>query len=629
MHRIPKALQPCRQAARRTAFLPCLLLILLPLLPCAVSAQDAADVLPATFSRVSSESQLAEGGMYALVGHTATGQRAVMSHNLNDKGKLEGTRILPADDGTGRIVIDHADDLWQLQCDATGGFLLINPATQQTLARLSNDGLGLQWTEQTGTQTRWQLAFNEAGETFWYAPEQKERTLSVYTYFNQANRKYEYKFDFYSTPDTPHLFLYLMEQSGQTPGQPGGEPEEQPGEEPGEPSERQPLCGSRVTLCHGTQLRLTDGRADEGQDFWLCDSTVAPFGNLDIWTVDSLSPTSFALRRETLYLGHGLEPVSEPAAWQVAGGRLRTTEAAPHYVAYDAAAAQWYVTTDTLQALTATLATVAPAPKQSLSATGVCCLEGGWSAPSLASLPLATVRCLDLTRIALPLHARTFDHLPDTVNLPIFVAEAWAGAVPDSWPFVVACDGSVNALLRPCCLKDKASFFTDRPIRAEAGQLSYVRADCKADGWYSLCLPFEAVSAEAEIFTPSSLQTDTLFLAVQDRLAAGRPALFRALQPGSVTFTCTACQLTAATENDACLSGVFRSWPVPSSGGNVYLFSSSRNAFVRAAAGSLLPPFRAALVLPEAQAAPRWAVRRTATPEGERSANRAPRAKGR
>ena len=629
MHRIPKALQPCRQAARRMAFLPCLLLILLPLLPCAVSAQDAADVLPATFSRVSSESQLAEGGMYALVGHTATGKRAVMSHTLNGKGKLEGTRILPADDGTGRIVIDHADDLWQLQCDATGGFLLINPATQQRLARLSDDGLGLKWAEKDDATARWKLVFNAMGETFWYAPGLTKRTLSVYTDFNRGTHKYEYKFDFYSTPDTPHLFLYLMEQSGQTPGQPGGEPEEQPGEEPGEPSERQPLCGSRVTLCHGTQLRLTDGGAAEGRDFWLCDSTVAPFGNLDIWTVDSLSPKSFALRRETLYLGHGLEPVSKPAAWQVAGGLLRTTEAAPRYIAFDAAAAQWYVTTDTLSAQPAALAAVAPAPTLTLTETGVCCLEGGWSAPSLASLPLATVRCLDLTRIALPLHARTFEHLPDTVNLPIFVAEACAGAAPAAWPFVVACDGSVNALLRPYGLKDKASFFTDRPIRAEAGQLSYVRADCKADGWYSLCLPFEAVSAEAEIFTPSSLQTDTLYLTVQDALAAGRPALFRALQPGSVAFTCTACQLTAATANDACLCGVFRPWPVPSSGGNVYLFSSSRNAFVRAAVGSLLPPFRTALVLSGAQAAPRWAVRRTATPEEERSANRAPRAKGR
>lgn len=611
------------------AFLPCLLLILLPLLPCAVSAQDAADVLPATFSRVSSESQLAEGGMYALVGHTATGKRAVMSHTLNGKGKLEGTRILPADDGTGRIVIDHADDLWQLQCDATGGFLLINPATQQRLARLSDDGLGLKWAEKDDATARWKLVFNAMGETFWYAPGLTKRTLSVYTDFNRGTHKYEYKFDFYSTPDTPHLFLYLMEQSGQTPGQPGGEPEEQPGEEPGEPSERQPLCGSRVTLCHGTQLRLTDGGAAEGRDFWLCDSTVAPFGNLDIWTVDSLSPKSFALRRETLYLGHGLEPVSKPAAWQVAGGWLRTTEAAPRYIAFDAAAAQWYVTTDTLSAQPAALAAVAPAPTLTLTETGVCCLEGGWSAPSLASLPLATVRCLDLTRIALPLHARTFEHLPDTVNLPIFVAEACAGAAPAAWPFVVACDGSVNALLRPYGLKDKASFFTDRPIRAEAGQLSYVRADCKADGWYSLCLPFEAVSAEAEIFTPSSLQTDTLYLTVQDALAAGRPALFRALQPGSVTFTCTACQLTTATANDACLCGVFRPWPVPSSGGNVYLFSSSRNAFVRAAVGSLLPPFRTALVLSGAQAAPRWAVRRTATPEEERSANRAPRAKGR
>ena len=175
----------------------------------------------------------------------------------------------------------------------------------------------------------------------------------------------------------------------------------------------------------------------------------------------------------------------------------------------------------------------------------------------------------------------------------------------------------MNALVRRDGLKDKASFFTDRPIRAEAGQLSYVRADCETDGWYSLCLPFEAVSAEAEIFTPSSLQSDTLFLAVQDRLTAGRPALFRALQPGSVTFTCTACQLTAATANDACLCGVFRPWPVPSSGGSIHLFSSPRNAFVRAAAGSLLPPFRAALVLPEAQAAPRWAVGRPSAPKAE------------
>lgn len=586
-----------------------LLFILSLLLPCAAPAQDAADGLPATFRRVCSESQLEEGGLYALVGHTAKGLRAVMSHNLNSKGKLKGTRTLPDDDGTGLIVIDHADDLWQLQRDATGGFLLINPATQQRLSRLSDDGLGLKWVEKADAPARWELVFNAKGETFWYAPGLTKRTLSVYTEFNPETKKYEYKFDFYSTPDTPHLVLYLMEQTGQPPVPPGEEPEE--------PSDRQPPGGSRVTLCHETQLRLTDGRAAEGWDFWLCDSTVAPFCDLDIWTVDSLSPTSFALRREKFYLGHGLEPVSEPAAWQVAGGRLRSAGAAPRYVAYDAAAAQWYVTTDTLSALPATLATVAPAPKQSLSATGVCSLEGGWSASSLASLPLATVRCLDLTRIVLPLHARAFDHLPDTINLPIFVAEAWAGAVPDSWPFVAAYDGSVNALLRPCCLKDKASFFTDRPIHAEAGQLTYVRADCEADGWYSLCLPFDAVSAEAEILTPSSLHSDTLFLAAQDWLTAGRPALFRALQPGNVTFTCTACQLTAATENDACISGVFQPWPIPSSGGNVYLFSSSRNAFVRAAAGSLLPPFRAALVIPGAQAAPRWAVRRTSAPKGK------------
>ncbi len=589
--------------------IPFLLVILSLLLPCAAPAQDAADGLPATFRRVCSESQLEEGGLYALVGHTAQGLRAVMSHNLNGKGKLKGTRTLPDDDGTGLIVIDHADDLWQLQREATGGFLLINPATQQRLSRLSDDGLGLKWVEKADAPARWELVFNAMGETFWYAPGLTKRTLSVYTDFIPETKKYEYKFDFYSTPDTPHLVLYLMEQTGQPPVPPGEEPEE--------PSDRQPPGGSRVTLCHETQLRLTDGRAAEGRDFWLCDSTVAPFCDLDIWTVDSLSPTSFALRREKFYLGHGLEPVSEPAAWQVAEGWLRTTEAAPRYIAFDAAAAQWYVTTDTLSAQPAALAAVAPAPTLTLTETGVCCLEGGWSAPSLASLTLATVRCLDLTRITLPLHARAFDHQPDTVNLPIFVAEAWAGAVPDSWPFVVACDGSVNALLRPYCLKDKASFFTDRPIRAEAGQLTYVRADCKADGWYSLCLPFEAVSAEAEIFTPSSLQSDTLFLAVQDRLTAGRPALFRALQPGSVAFTCTACQLTAATANDACLCGVFRPWPVPSSGGSIHLFSSSRNAFVRAAAGSLLPPFRAALVLSGAQAAPRWTVGRPSAPKAE------------
>lgn len=563
------------------------------LLPCALAAQGVSPSLPAVFRRVGSVDELVEGGYYVLMGETAVGRCVLMSHSLDGNGKLEGLRLVQVDSLTVEIEVNHEDDLWLLQRDETGNFRLVNPSDGRLLTRAHEDGLGLKWTVAADDASLWNLTFNDRKQSFWRALGQTDRSLSVYSTYRAASKDYVFTFDNYALPDTPHLTLYRLADGVSTPSNPLSPPRH----------------GSRVVLSHQQMLRLTDGRAVNAADALLTDGTFAPMADLDVWTVDSISPSHFTLRREARFLGYHLDPVEAPSVWQVADGRLCTAEAVPRYPAFDEASSSWYVASNGLPAVSAQLATVAADPSVVVSESGSCRLEGGWTVSALSELSFGSVRCLDLTALSLPRQASAFLHLPDTVNLPIFVSSASVDAVPASWPFVVVCSNSRNYLLRPYRFVDKASFYTDRSIFAEAGQLTYTRTDCVADKWYSLCLPFRATAKGAQVYASVELSADTLFFARQQELLPGRPYLFRAEYTGLVTFASASGELSPVPVDEPLVRGVFHTLRVGPSDAAVRLFSSSRQAFVPAASGSSLSPFRAYLSSPSSQVSPRVVVR--------------------
>ena len=111
------------------------------------------------------------------------------------------------------------------------------------------------------------------------------------------------------------------------------------------------------------------------------------------------------------------------------------------------------------------------------------------------------------------------------------------------------------------------------------------------------------------MYASVELSADTLFFARQQELLPGRPYLFRAEYTGLVTFASASGELSPVPVDEPLVRGVFHTLRVGPSDAAVRLFSSSRQAFVPAASGSSLSPFRAYLSSPSSQVSPRVVVR--------------------
>lgn len=544
----------------------CLLLAALPL-----RAEDIAGLMPATFTRVTAPSQLTPDGLYAFGGIKLSDKAWFMKAEiLGQTGKL---KPLPGDNSHGpTYLLKNPDEVWRIAYNEEGHLLLTGAVNGKLLCRKANGKLGLTLQKGGGTSNAGWVIETGPGDTFFLIdPTRSDRMLSL---GGDSNG-----FDNYSDPQQgPFAALYIYKLGGTA-----------------EISGRAtlPADGARVALCNNGLARTPGGAATSTAPLALCNGSLADDGTVEVWTCRHTGNGRFVLENGRGALGYDLNTVTGAAPeWQVSAGRFVTLEATPRTLCFDATARRWTVTASAGGLTEGLLATVAPAPGREISPKGVVTLTGGWPAAALAATDLTDATCLDLTGAVLPAKPLAFRTNLAECNLPIFVSETMTAAVPTSWPLVVSC-GKVNRLLRPYQLKDRAAFYTDRPITIGSGDLTYSRTFDGRHYWQTFCLPFTPAWVGADCFRVSIGEGGVLQLTQAAGLLQGQAYLVRYDKTGPLTFTSLAGTMEPNNPRaDAPLQGVLQPYEVPDGATDIFLFSSSANEFARAAAGSRLAPFR-------------------------------------
>lgn len=546
---------------------------------CAAVAQEVET--PARLLRVSSLAELTDGGVYAIVGMDNEENRVLLSSGIGKNAKAVGVAL--EDFAEEEIRVDRADCLWQLEREGTAGHVArLAPADGSGFLTRKTDGLGLTLSDDTDAGSLWQITAGDSGFVC-AAPGAEDRSLLAMVNGNSHVSYFDnyYHFDYVY----PELYIYKLPAT--------------PLPEYGEAV--MPAQGARVAIAAAGVVRTQAGQAEATGGTLLCDGTLAPAASVQIWTARVTGETTFTLEGADGYLGYGLQATAEAAVWQIARGNVCTQEAAPRYLRYDGESGLWRLTENSGEGNPAFLMEVAEEPRREVDAQGVCTLTGGWGADALAALDLTGVRCLDLTRTHLPVGATAFAATPETRNLPVFVAGAETAYVPEAWNLAVAC-GTRNELLRGTELRDREPLFTDRTIHVAAGSLTYRREGCTPGQWQTVCLPMAAEVTAGTAFGLEGADGEELLFSQVETLKAG--VGYIVLPDGSGNFAAVAAggDLQTLSAAGTGLTGVFGRLTLTETDAPAYFLAPGGGAFCRAAAGSLLPPFRAMLRLDGAEA---------------------------
>lgn len=255
----------------------------------------------------------------------------------------------------------------------------------------------------------------------------------------------------------------------------------------------------------------------------------------------------------------------------------------------------------------------------SLSSDGVLVLSGEWETTALAQLDFTGARMVDMTAARFETRGlRGFEHYPTAGGVPLFVKEEIAAKLPESWPFVVSCGANYNELKCNVALTDAAPFFTDRPFCVGTGEMTYERVAAADGAWESIALPFKSVAqGGAAVYVPAGMtEADTLLYKECVHLEAFCGALVCGVKLDGTAdsnesnastmlrFVSLECEVRPASpikgdDESVVFLGASQRYDVTENTGGVpYMLNAGGDAFVRAAAGSWLRPYRAVLFLP-------------------------------
>lgn len=540
--------------------------------------------VPADFVRVTDYETLNETDTYVLGAMSQNEGLVIMASTLtgSTNNKLKG--LLPTAWNESSVTISNAACLWRIKKGSNGQLSLMSYDGSLFLTRKAAGSLGLQLTANSSEESAWKVSQidNDAFTLTDVADE--SRCLSLYS--TPKGDKMVYYFDNYSSYDTNELYIFkLPVKFSETTGK-----------------VVMPANGERVALSYNTYVRLTDGSAQNGQDAWLTNGSVAPLPNLDAWTCERVGTETFMLKNANGYMGYDLQPSASHLLWQVVNGHIGTTEQPVRYLCFDKDERTWQVVDEDKALLGASFVSVAAEAQRTLSEQGVCKLSGGWTASALSALDWNGVKCLDLCDLALPINSTAFTHTPESHNTPIFVASTMHDYVPASWLFVVEC-GTKNQLRGIATLIDGEEFYTDRSFAVSSGQLTYRRQVAQADCWQTICLPFKATAKNCELATFEQLSDDSLHFAATSTLNQGTPYLIKSAHSGTVELTSEACSLMPSLDDSGIFRGTYTPLTVTSESEHIYMLSPTEQAFVHAAATSRLAPFRAYLKLGQASKA--------------------------
>lgn len=549
-----------------------------------------AQTFPLTLGRVNSLSAVRPSTLFVIATVDNENKYVVLSAQYrSDKRKMQGLVATKANESA--LVVNKLTTLWRFVSLDDGRWGIQSAETGGYLTRVSDDGADVKLLESPNANSAWTLIDSGDGLFVIASGEAQRRALTLSYSFDGESWDRTYG-NYIASGNLSKLRLYGY---GLKLGDSQG-------------SQTVPQAGARLALCDFGRALGDDGNAHNVKDALLTDGTLAPTDGVAVWTCEPGEAGRFALRGSAGYLGYDLQTTGTPVYWQVVGGHYATCEAEPRYLCCDAEG-RWLVkdAEDALGGEDAHFVVVADEPQRSLDDAGVCRLTGGWSATALSSLDWTGIRVLDLTAISLPQQARNFDAAPAQANVPTFVAAGEAQAVPADWRFVIAEGGKAAKLLRSVTLVDGAPFYTDRPFSVEAGQLTYRREATQAEGWQTLCLPFDVqASASETLATYSGADEGQPGFTAVTKLPAGTPSLVKRVAGHPLTLESTACTVTASpvARPATGLAGTFSPLRVDGTEGALYLLSAAKGSFVRAAAGSSLAPFRAYLLWNGAQKLP-------------------------
>ncbi len=534
---------------------------------------------------IASLGEISKGNLYALAATGADGQTYLMSHEATGKA---GSEKLKGVEQTAELLTNAPDELlWTLQQHPDGTLSLLLPDGSQGIVAPEADGTNI--VLKNGGATAWTASENGDGTFTLAHRDEPKRFLSLYTKAGGFFGNYT----FYGS-DTNRLLVYRLAQA--------------PGTLPGEAV--LPADGSHVIIGTIGHLAIPTSEdemaATDIAPYLLPDGSIAPGLPAAEWTCRQNVDGSFVLlNAEEKFLTHRLTATTERSSWQIVRGRIATAETAEtKCLVFDPAGRSFKLQSleENAQTTSAIFLPLAAAP-DSATTDGVKRLSGAWNAHKLGAVSWNGIHTLHLAAAQWPAAATEPGRRPADRHTLLYIREQDADNAPTHWQWLIGESDGGCRLLRKAALTDKLPLSIATPFNCERFELSYARRMKGDGGWETLCLPFACdvpESCEAEEFT--ACDGSTLNFRPVQTIEPNKPVIIRlrnADNRGETTVSFYSSAGSVSTENmeGATFAGTYSPLSVTTDEGDVYLLNAEGKAFVRAAAGSTLPPFRVAIRL--------------------------------
>lgn len=524
-----------------------------------------------------------QDGASCLIGAIGEdGRVALMTSAQRNKTQLWAATS--AQNAHGGVEHPSANCVWQLQSNDDGTY---NILTAEGKYLNATDGVALSLDAKR--KSRWNITPSDWGFVV-SATETPDRSLGLYAWTEGlffANYKN-------STNTTPTLQIFVPQASA-----PGTEMV-------------LPVQGSQVVLTVGekaVKISQQGSALISAAGCRLTDGTMAIPQGASVFVCEYVADSVFVLRNERGYLQHSLTCADVPAHWTlgaagcVACDASGKTEAEPYLVYHKETGAFCLISAKEVGSasyMPVLLSVCAPEATEETSEEGVKTLRGGWSTEALASVNWQGISALDIRELVLPQTTVDFHHRPAVCNVPILVNANAPQRLVEAWPFVLQCEGESARLASAFTLADGVPLKWKGRFSAAPGDLTYTR-QMHADGaWETLVVPFDTrVPDEFEARVPGEISANEIIFTKTDRLQANQAAIIRhkgaAGGEGPQLTLCNDSENVGVAVSECFLQGVYDTLRVEDSGAGIYLLEASGRYFVKAAAGSWLASFRAAL----------------------------------
>lgn len=373
-----------------------------------------------------------------------------------------------------------------------------------------------------------------------------------------------------------------------------------------------PTPGSEVVLTVGEKAVAVSQQGNamvSAAGCRLSDGTMAIPQGASAFVCEYVNDSVFVLRNEQGYLAHSLTCAGLPAHWTldavgcVACDALGENILEP-YLAYNKETEEFCLISredvGNASFLPVLPTECAPKATEEISEEGVKTLRGGWSAEALASVNWQGISALDVRELALPQTTVEFQQRPAACNIPILVDTDTPERLVEAWPFVLQCEGESARLVTAFTLADGMPLKWKGRFSATPGDLTYMRQMHADGGWETFVVPFDIrVPEDFEVRVPGEISANEIIFTKVDRQEANRAAIIR--HKGAANGErpqlnlCNDSENVGAAISETFLQGVYDTLRVQENGASIYLLDASGQNFVKAAAGSWVAPFRAAL----------------------------------